>query len=208
MREKAQGSEPELDTLNEVQSDPRNTGRSQPRRPAWSLPQAESAGKGLDFDSDLGDSDEDEDEDAEEGCIVNNDDDDDENDIEEDADDEVEGEDGEDPDMVDEDSDDNSYTVQLFLCCPTRRDWTKDMYSTNISPEEIVSQHSSSSSTSSSLSSSLTAHAQKSNVDGFFFKKPSDDTANTLLDSSTILSDLADKSKPRVVSSRAALLFL
>ncbi|KAF8827461.1 hypothetical protein HHX47_DHR4000295 [Lentinula edodes] len=113
------GSEAELDTLNKVQSDPRNTGRSQPRRPA--------------------------------------------------------------------------------------RDWTKDIYSTNLSPEEIVLQHSS----SSSSSSSLTAHAQKSNVDvdmdneddGFFFKKPSNDTANTLLDSSTTLSDLADKSKPEFSSA-------
>ncbi|KAJ3871944.1 GTP binding protein [Lentinula edodes] len=208
------GSEAELDTLNIVQSDPRNTGRSQPRRPARSLPQAESAGKGLDSDSDSGDSDEDEDEDAEEGFIVNDDDDDDENFIEEEEDDEVEGEDGEDLDMVDEDSADDSDTVHpktkhldsqaLSLRRPTRRDWTKDIYSTNLSPEEIVSQHSSSSSTSSSSSSSLTAHAQKSNVDvdmdneddGFFFKKPSNDTANTLLDSSTILSDLADKSKP------------
>ncbi|GAW04862.1 GTP binding protein [Lentinula edodes] len=208
------GSEAELDTLNEVQSDPRNTGRSQPRRPARSLPQAESTGKGLDFDSDSGDSDENEDEDAEEGFIVN-DDDDDENYIEEEEDDEVEGEDGEDLDMVDEDSDDDRDTVHpktkhldsqaLSLRRPTRRDWTKDIYSTNLSPEEIVLQHSS----SSSSSSSLTAHAQKSNVDvdmdneddGFFFKKPSNDTANTLLDSSTTLSDLADKSKPEFSSA-------
>ncbi|KAJ3846337.1 hypothetical protein EV368DRAFT_70005 [Lentinula lateritia] len=206
------GSGAELDTLNKVQSNTRNTGRSQPRRPAQSLPQAESAGKGLDFASDSGDSDEDED--AEEGLIVNDNDNDNEIYIEEDDNDKVKGEDGKDLDMVDEDSDDDSDTVYpkskhldsqaLSLHCPTRRDWTKDIYSTNISPEEIVLQHSSSSSTSLSLSLSLTAHAQKSNVDvdmdneddSFFFEEPSNDTANTLLDLSPILSDLADKSKP------------
>ncbi|KAJ3914461.1 GTP binding protein [Lentinula edodes] len=187
------GSEAELDTLNKVQSDPRNTGRSQPRRPARSLPQAESTGKGLDFDSDSGDSDENEDEDAEEGFIVN-DDDDDENYIEEEED-EVEGEDGEDLDMVDEDSDDDRDTVHpktkhldsqaLSLRRPTRRDWTKDIYSTNLSPEEI---------------SNVDVDMDNED-DGFFFKKPSNDTANTLLDSSTTLSDLADKSKPEFSSA-------
>ncbi|KAJ3804775.1 hypothetical protein F5876DRAFT_70355 [Lentinula aff. lateritia] len=207
------GSGAELDTLNKVQSNTRNTGRSQPRRPAQSLPQAESAGKGLDFASDSGDSDEDED--AEEGLIVNDNDNDNEIYIEEDDNDKVKGEDGKDLDMVDEDSDDDSDTVYpkskhldsqaLSLHCPTRRDWTKDIYSTNISPEEIVLQHSS----SSSLSLSLTAHAQKSNVDvdmdneddSFFFEEPSNDTANTLLDLSPILSDLADKSKPTVTET-------
>ncbi|KAJ3850428.1 DUF663-domain-containing protein [Lentinula lateritia] len=208
--EESSGSEADLDTPNKVQSDPQNTGRSQLRRPARSLPQAESAGEGLDFESDSGDSDEDEGEDAEEGFIIN---DDDENDAEGEEDEEEgeDGEDGEDVDMVGEDSEDDLDTVHpktihldsqaLSLRRPTRRDWTKDIYSTNLSPEQIVSQYSSSS------SRSLTAHAQKSDDDvvemdneddGFFFKKPSNDTENTLLDPSTMLSDLADKSKPEL----------
>ncbi|KAJ4468898.1 GTP binding protein [Lentinula aciculospora] len=190
-------------SISKLRSDPRNTGRSQPRRPARSLPSSSvSASKSrtdLDFaesDSDLGDGDEEEEdgEDEEDG----NQDDDEEEEEEMDVDEE-EG-DEELPFQGDNDDDDEMMHNTKILDAlalqrrRTRRDWMKDIYSSNLTPEEIVSQSPSSSSTTSTAGHTK---EREHDDDGFFFaKKPSSSSDHPTSESPDSDSDYADKSKP------------
>ncbi|KAJ3734936.1 GTP binding protein [Lentinula guzmanii] len=184
-------------TMSKLRADPRNTGRSQLRRPNRSLPSSLSVNKSsrpdVDFvesDSDLGDGDEEDGEgarfvDEEEEMDVN---------IPDDNEDEDPSSQEDDDDIADE-GEGTVHTKTLDALARrrrrTRRDWVKDIYSSDLSPEELSSQP----------SSSLTAEAQKPETaaaedDGFFFTKKSANTVSDSLDSDHL--DFSDKSKPTI----------
>ncbi|KAJ3733295.1 GTP binding protein [Lentinula guzmanii] len=182
-------------TMSKLRADPRNTGRSQLRRPNRSFPSSLSANKSsrpdVDFvesDSDLGDGDE---EDGEGARFV-----DEEEEMDVDIPDDNEDEDPssqEDDDDIADEGEGTVHTKTLDALAlrrrRTRRDWVKDIYSSDLSPEEILSQP----------SSSLAAEAQKPETaaaedDGFFFTKKSSNTVSDSLDPDHL--DFSDKSKP------------
>ncbi|KIK59346.1 hypothetical protein GYMLUDRAFT_227349 [Collybiopsis luxurians FD-317 M1] len=164
-------------SMVKLRSDPRNTGRSQLRRPARSLPSGPSSSKlakqaEVDFaesDSDMGDDDHD-------GNFTDGKrarftlDADDDMDVEI-PDNEELGDEDEDEDEEEDHDDYGGFNTknldsQAIQRRRTRRDWMKDIYSSSLSPEEIVAQ--------SSSSKSKPAHSENDFDDEFFsIKKPS-----------------------------------
>ncbi|KAE9405745.1 DUF663-domain-containing protein [Gymnopus androsaceus JB14] len=140
-------------SMNQLRSNPRNTGRSQPRHPARTLPSRSSSGKHqkseVDFaesDSDLGDEDE--------GDFMGGGgrrtrfgfgDDDMDMDFHDDED--GEGEFDNDKDEQEEGGHNNK-ALDALAGKRRRRDWMKDIYSSSLTPEEILSSNPSSSSSS------------------------------------------------------------
>ncbi|KAF5367591.1 hypothetical protein D9757_010642 [Collybiopsis confluens] len=179
--------------IDELRTDPRNTGRSQLRRPARSLPSApvpssskqENQADFADSDSDLGDENEDDGFEEE-----------DDMDLDVLDDDELEDDDN---DEEDEDEDGNLNTKTLDSQATQRRrirrDWMKDIYSSSLSPEEILAQFSSS-------SSSHPKSRKPDTLDDDFFsiKKSAHQSESSREDAATL--EFADRTKePSALSS-------
>ncbi|KAF9078081.1 hypothetical protein BDP27DRAFT_1310731 [Rhodocollybia butyracea] len=185
-------SDDDESTIQNLRSDPRNTGRSHPRRPGRSLhlvPSASSSKIRLDqvdfaeSDSDLGD-----DDDNFGGRPARfADDGDDEMDIPDDEDAEGDSE-GEENEGASQTKTLDSLTVKHRR---TRRDWTKDIYSSDLTPEQILS------------SSSKPQQDGNEALDDDFFtvKQSSKIYANTDSD----LLEFADRSKDPSAFSSAEL---
>ncbi|KAJ3715548.1 hypothetical protein C8R42DRAFT_698380 [Lentinula raphanica] len=182
--------------MSKLRSDPRNTGRSQLRRPNRSFPSLKSStGSHLDVDfaesdSDIGGVDE---EDGERARFEDDEDDEDE-DEELSVDDENEAsssQDGEETDEDDVEEGPSSIKALDALAVQrrrTRRDWVKDIYSSNLTPEQILSQSPSSSAADAGKPEKA---ADDDDDDGFFFTKKSSDAVSDPLD-----LEFADRSKP------------
>lgn len=132
-------------SMNQLRSDPRNTGRSQPRHPARTLPSGPSSSKQQKSEVDFADSDSDLGDDDGEDFIGGGKrtrfgfgDDDMDMDFPDDEEDEE--------DSDEREGDHNNKTLDALAGQRRRKDWMKDIYSSSLSPEEILSSNSSSSS--------------------------------------------------------------